>query len=78
MISHPTVTADSSLEVTLVIRRPVLDAIIEQIRRASIIAIVCADAVTPLEPAHPGTDIAVPAVMETSCAVLVEAVGHDL
>ncbi len=33
---------------------------------------------TPLEPAHPGTDVAVPAVMETSCAVCVETVGHVL
>lgn len=78
MISHPTVITRPSPEVTLIIRRPALNATIEQIRRASVIAIMSADAMTPLEPAHSGTDVAVPAVMETSCAVCVEAVGHGL
>ena len=36
------------------------------------------DAVTSLEPSHPGTHIAVPAVVETSGAVGVQAVGHGL
>lgn len=66
------------LKVTLIIRRPALDAIIEQIRRTSVIAIMSADAMTALEPAKLGTDVAVPAVMETSCAVCVETVGHVL
>lgn len=72
MPAHP------RLEITLIILRPALDTIIKQIRRARVIAIMSADAVTALEPAHPGTDIAVPAVVETSSAVGVEAVRHSL
>lgn len=78
MIAHPTMPAHPRPEITLVILRPALNPIIEQIRRARVIAIMSADAVTALEPTHPSTDIAVPAIVETSSAVGVEAVGHSL
>lgn len=66
------------LKITLIVLRPTLNTVIEQIRRASIIAVMSADAVTALEPAHPSTHVAVPAVVEPSGAVGVEAVGHGL
>lgn len=66
------------LEITLVILRPTLNTVIKQIRRASVIAVMSADAVTALKPAHPSTHVAVQAVVEPSGAIGVEAVGHGL
>jgi len=78
MIPHPTMPAHPLPEITLIILRPALNTIVKQIRRTSVIAIMSADAMAPLEPAHPGTCVAVPAVVESSGAVCVEAVGHGL